>query len=71
MHGRDPGNGCVWITVLIQERLLGFCSFFIRPTLVWLNLVFENGWHLPCRMRSGLLVEILIWLNERLIRVVV
>jgi hypothetical protein len=26
--GCDPNNMCVWITLLIQERLLGLCSMY-------------------------------------------
>jgi hypothetical protein len=26
--GYDPNNRCLWITMLIQERLLGFCSLY-------------------------------------------
>ena len=66
----DPTNRCIWITLVIQDRLLGFC-------LVYAPNLSSDQSHLWDWMASSwsyanwILVETLIWLNRMVIKEVV
>jgi hypothetical protein len=65
-HGLDPDGLCVWVALLVQDCLLGFCVDN-DPNLNLEHVNFGIGWLLRSRLWSVLSKKNLTWLSRRVI----